>query len=69
MATADECRERLERAGVRLDEARDLVVGAMVWEVSGRCAGRWVSAQGGTREEAWQDACRQALAPGLPPPA
>jgi hypothetical protein len=68
MATADECRERLERAGVRLEESRDLVAGIVLWEVSGRCGGRHLWAEGHSRDEAWRNACRQAAALGLLPP-
>jgi hypothetical protein len=67
MATADECRERLERAGFRLGETAPAPGDPIGWTVSGwRGGGGW--AWGSSREAARQSVCRQAEAPGLLPP-
>jgi hypothetical protein len=67
-ASAEEYRGRLERAGVRLREVRVRGVGLTLWEVSGRCRGWRLWAQGRSREDAWQSARRQAEVLGLLPP-
>jgi hypothetical protein len=67
MATADECRERLERAGFRVRELSRHAAAGASWGVLGGRDGKTVWGFGPTQADAWRDACHRAEALGLLP--
>ncbi len=68
MATADEYRERLERAGWSVREVPPHASGRASWAVLAEYENVITGGFGATLEEAWQVACRRAEALGLLPP-
>jgi hypothetical protein len=59
--TADECLDRLRRAGWSVGE----IGSAMRWVVSGNNGENQIRAEGRTQAEAWWRACEQARTVGM----
>jgi hypothetical protein len=66
--SADECRERLERAGFRVREVSRHTAAGVSWGVFADRDGKTVWGFGPTQADAWRDARRRAEALGLLPP-
>ncbi len=67
MATAEECRRRLERAGWEVEESGPHTPQGHGWSVSGTRGDAAIQVWAHGRDETWRRACRRAEALGLLP--